>query len=323
METSNGPTLFQTLGGTAACRRLSVAFYARVARDPLLRPLFPGKSFTCAIEEFTAFLVQFLGGPGEDSQRRWWLSLRESHFRFKIGPAERAAWMKNMVQALDDVPIDESARKALLAFFRHSSQYVVNHPKASPAGNGLDTHEEISRRWEAQIHLDEAVAAIRAGDAVRAVALAGNPVLQLTGRSVPSGLLALMVRKGQSEMLDFVRAKLSHDPALVHGRYNGRTLLHEAAAAGSVTIVELLLHLGAAVLRFTWRPAAAMSRWPPPFSIAAQTSKLGILSVRRRYGAPSIVKNRQWPRSSWPAERTGIRLEAKETLPCRQPDPLP
>ena len=62
----SGSNLYEAIGGTAGCRGLSVAFYARVARDPVLRPLFPGKSFTCAIEEFAAFLVQFLGGPGDD-----------------------------------------------------------------------------------------------------------------------------------------------------------------------------------------------------------------------------------------------------------------
>ena len=94
-----------------------MAFYARVERDPILRPLFPGKSFKCAIEEFTAFLAQFLGGPSEHAHRRWWLSLHESHMRFKIGQGERAAWMRNMVQAFDDVPIGEPIRTELLAFF--------------------------------------------------------------------------------------------------------------------------------------------------------------------------------------------------------------
>src|SRR5262249_24945900 len=94
--------LYDALGGTASCRKLSTAFYARVARDPILRPLFPGKTFKCAIEEFTAFLVQFLGGPPEDTQRRWWLRLRESHSRFKIGPRERDAAMKNMIAASND-----------------------------------------------------------------------------------------------------------------------------------------------------------------------------------------------------------------------------
>ena len=108
----DGFNLYQAIGGAATCRKLSASFYARVQRDPVLRPLFPGKTLKCAIEAFAAFLAQFLGGPSEDAQRRWWLSLRESHLRFKIGQKERDAWMKNMTQALDDVPIEESARSA-------------------------------------------------------------------------------------------------------------------------------------------------------------------------------------------------------------------
>src|SRR5438105_1434447 len=95
-ESSADVGLFQSIGCTAGCRQLATAFYARVARDPVLRPFFPGKTFRCAIEELTAFLVQLLGGPDEDIQFRWWLSLRESHQRFQIGEQERAAWMRNM-----------------------------------------------------------------------------------------------------------------------------------------------------------------------------------------------------------------------------------
>src|SRR4051812_34956506 len=122
----DGFNLYQAIGGTATCRKLSAEFYARVERDPVLRPLFPGKTLRCAIEEFSAFLAQLLGGPPEDSQFRWWLSLRESHLRFKIGNKERDAWMANMVRALEDVAIDKSARNALRDFFVRSSAYIVN-----------------------------------------------------------------------------------------------------------------------------------------------------------------------------------------------------
>ena len=54
--------LFETFGGAVKCLELSTALYARVGRDPALRHLFPGKSHRCAIEEFSAFLAQFLGG---------------------------------------------------------------------------------------------------------------------------------------------------------------------------------------------------------------------------------------------------------------------
>ena len=249
----DGFNLYQAIGGAGVCRKLSTSFYARVARDPVLRPLFPGKTLKCAIEEFTAFLAQFLGGPSEDAQRRWWLSLRESHLRFKIGQKERDAWMKNMMQALDDVPIEESARRALGALFERSSAYVVNvgqPPVVADDGGGpsSDIHQEISRRWSAQRTLDEVVAAVQRGAADRAISLAEGATSRTYvkgNRAVFAALLASMIGSGDDMMLDYVREKLLADPALAQERYSGRTLLHGAAAAGNLITVELLLRLGA------------------------------------------------------------------------------
>ena len=46
-------------------------------------------------------------------------------------------------------------------------------------------------------------------------------------------------------MLEYVAEELNHDPSLTFERYAGRTLLHEAAAAGRLETVQLLLSLGA------------------------------------------------------------------------------
>jgi truncated hemoglobin YjbI len=151
-------TLYGAIGGASGCRRLAEAFYARVGADTLLRPLFPGKTLHCAIEEFAAFLIQFLGGPAEDSQRRWWVSLRESHARFRIGSGHREAWMSLMVQALDDAEIVEPARTALREFFGESSAYLVNQGERPRI---VKARGELADRWQAQLELDEAAAAIR------------------------------------------------------------------------------------------------------------------------------------------------------------------
>jgi ankyrin repeat protein len=173
--------------------------------------------------------------------------------RFKIGPEERAAWLRNMVQAFDDVPIGEPIRSELLALFDRSSAYLVNRgekpavsdiPSRTPDNNSM--RAEISRRWEAQMQLDAAVAAIGSGDADGAISLAGSSALQTCARSVHSGLLALMIRSGDGVMLGYVHERVRRDPALVHERLrHGRTLLHEAAAAGNLSVTELLLSLGA------------------------------------------------------------------------------
>lgn len=241
--------LHQAIGGTSTWRRLSEAFYARVDRDPLLRPLFPGTTLHCAIEAFTAFLVQVFGGPAEDTQRRWWLSLRESHQRFQIGPKERAAWMDNMIKALEDAGIEEPFRGALREFFERSSAHVVNGGESAlaAADPGSDSiRQEMSLCWEGQRALDAAVAAVRENNAENAIAAAEN-LRSRFGRdpSVLAGLLALMMGRGNIAMRRYVEGRLAGDPSLVRERYAGRTLLHQASAQGNLTIVEALLRLGA------------------------------------------------------------------------------
>src|ERR1044071_2181696 len=111
--------MYDAIGRAAGCRRLSAAFYGRVAKDPLLRPLFPGKTFKCAIDEFAAFLVQLCGGPAEESQKRWWVSLRASHARFPLTAEHRDRWLKLMSATLAESDIDETLHRDLLAFFEH------------------------------------------------------------------------------------------------------------------------------------------------------------------------------------------------------------
>lgn len=242
----NSVDLFDAIGGSAACRQLSTAFYARVAKDPVLRPLFPGKTFKCAIEAFAAFLVQFLSGPSEDTQRRWFLSLRESHLRFPIGQKERDAWMGNMTTALDDVQLKEPIRSALHDLFQQSSAYLVNTGQPVPASD-RPLHPEIGHRWDEQRALDEAVAAVRAGDLDRVVTLSGSAPLQACFRRngpVFASFVGVLVGSGHAGLADYARATLLRNPDLAHQFYSGRSLLHAASAAGNLSIVELLLHLG-------------------------------------------------------------------------------
>jgi len=250
----SGFDLHRAIGGTAGCRKLATVFYARVGQDPLLRPFFPGKTMKCAIEAFAAYLAQLFGGPAKDAQRRWWLSLRESHLRFNIGPAETAAWMNNMAGALADVQMEEPVRAALREFFDQASAYLVNTEGASTeAGKPIEPlngviPEEIARRWNAQRELDETVAAVRSGDAERAIMLAGSSTLQSCyhrNRSVLAGLLGVMMDSSNDEMLRYVQKRIVADPALVQERYRGRTLLHEASANCILPVVKLLLQLGA------------------------------------------------------------------------------
>jgi hemoglobin len=227
--------LLEGLGGEAGCKRLSAGFYARVGTDPVLRPLFPGKTFKCAIEEFAAFLIQFLGADEEQTQRRWWLSLRESHARFRIGPAERRAWLKHMAATLDATPLDEATRKALRQFFEHSSAYISGEETARPE------HDELAARWDEQCILDHAIAAIAAGRDHEAIALAPQ---FMSRPAVFVGLLARMAQSGRAGLIGFVVDAVERDASLATRRSGGRALLHYASAAGCLEVVAALLGIG-------------------------------------------------------------------------------
>jgi hemoglobin len=228
-------TLLEALGGEAGCRRLSAAFYARVGKDPVLRPLFPGKNLRCATEQFAAFLIQFLGGDEEQTQARWWLSLRESHSRFKIGTAERSAWLKHMGATLDAAGLDEGAGAGLRQFFLHSSAYVVSKGACEPENRELAAH------WAGQRALDDAVGAIADGRDHEALRLAAQFGARPT---VFVGLLARMMQAGRGELLRFVVEAVERDPSLAARRFGGRSLLHFAAGAGCREVVALLLRMG-------------------------------------------------------------------------------
>ena len=206
--------LLEALGGEEGCRKLSAAFYARVGKDPVLRPFFPGKSVRCATEEFAAFLIQFLGGDEEQTQHRWWLSLRESHARFQIGPDARRAWLRLMEATLDAAPLDEATRDALRHFFSGSSAYLIERDNAEW------DHEELAARWSEQRVLDSVVAAIVEGRDDETLALAPRFAPR---PSVFVGLLARMLRTGRAKLIRFVFKAAENDPSLATRRFAGTT----------------------------------------------------------------------------------------------------
>src|SRR2546430_8388219 len=261
---SQGVDLYHALGGMDTCRELSEAFYAHVEHDPVLRPLYPPTLKGCPIEALAAFFIQFFGGPCEYAPRRWSLSLRETHLRFKIGHKEREAWFTAMDQAIEEVEISEPVRSALRWFFAQSSAFFINQPPEAanespsflehPIGNQnvqerSCIHQDIAERWQAQRMLEEMVAAVRQGNAPAVLAVVESPVMQATftrDRAAFLSFLAILSSSNQRALLDFVRQTLLTTPELVQERYTyDRTLLHEVAGQGNLAMVELLLHLGA------------------------------------------------------------------------------
>ncbi|TAN32407.1 globin [bacterium] len=121
-------SLYELAGGEPAFWLLVERFYARVASDPLLRPMYPEEDLAGATERLALFLIQFWGGPRTYEERRGHPRLRLRHQPFIIGRAERDAWLGHMVAAVESMDLAPALRKALVDYFEKASTAMINQP---------------------------------------------------------------------------------------------------------------------------------------------------------------------------------------------------
>jgi len=120
--------VFEAAGGAETFKTLVERFYARVASDPVLRPIYPEEDLSSATEHLTLFLIQYWGGPTTYSAQRGHPRLRLRHQPFAIGQAERDAWLKHMTAAVNSLDLSPEVRKAMLDYFETTSTAMINRP---------------------------------------------------------------------------------------------------------------------------------------------------------------------------------------------------
>lgn len=121
------PSLFSRAGGMPFFERLVDAFYAQVADDDVLAPLYPEyPDFAGARRRLTLFLAQYWGGPTTYSDERGHPALRMRHMRFHVGPAERDRWLQHMAAAVADVCDDPSIAAELMHYFVPVAEHLRN-----------------------------------------------------------------------------------------------------------------------------------------------------------------------------------------------------
>ncbi|HST48811.1 MAG TPA: globin [Jatrophihabitans sp.] len=113
-------------GGEQTFRLLVERFYAGVAMDPLLRPLYPEEDLGPAADRLTLFLIQYWGGPSTYSQTRGHPRLRMRHAPFVIGAAERDAWLRHMREALDSLDLPEDVAAELWRYLTMAAESMRN-----------------------------------------------------------------------------------------------------------------------------------------------------------------------------------------------------
>ena len=119
-------SLYDAVGGEPVFRRLVADFYAGVATDPVLRPLYP-EDLGPAEDRLRMFLVQYWGGPTTYSEQRGHPRLRMRHVAWQVGTRERDAWLALMAAAVARLDVPEEARAAIWEHLERAAHSLVNH----------------------------------------------------------------------------------------------------------------------------------------------------------------------------------------------------
>lgn len=121
-------SFYDRIGGHATFEQLVSHFYALVAIDPILRPMYPDGDFKEAAERLMMFLEQYWGGPNTYSEQRGHPRLRARHASFHIASNERDAWIKNMKSAVAELEVDATLKRELWNYLEMAANSLINQP---------------------------------------------------------------------------------------------------------------------------------------------------------------------------------------------------
>jgi hemoglobin len=121
-------SFYEEMGGEALFTDLVSQFYAQVALDPILRPMYPEGDLKAAALRLQWFLEQYWGGPTTYQENRGHPRLRMRHAEFHINLAAHDAWLKAMRTAVDGVEMKPELKAQLWSYLEMAAAAMVNQP---------------------------------------------------------------------------------------------------------------------------------------------------------------------------------------------------
>jgi len=119
---------YEQVGGEKFFADLVSRFYAHVATDPILRPMYPDSDMKGAAERLQMFLEQYWGGPTTYQDNRGHPRLRIRHAGFHIDSTARDAWLNAMHTAIEGIEMDATLRGQLWSYIEMAANSMVNQP---------------------------------------------------------------------------------------------------------------------------------------------------------------------------------------------------
>lgn len=124
--TGPAQTFFDAVGGEPTFRRIVARFFALVPQDEVLAAVYPLDDLDAAEERLRLFLMQYWGGPTTYSDERGHPRLRMRHAPFRVGLAERDAWVRAMRTAIDAADLDAARHEELCLYIESTATHMIN-----------------------------------------------------------------------------------------------------------------------------------------------------------------------------------------------------
>ncbi len=127
-------TFFDEIGGLPVIEQIVSRFYAGVATDPVLGPMYPQEDLAdgSAARRLALFLAQYWGGPTTYSDNRGHPRLRMRHAPFAVTPAARDRWLHHFRAGLDAAQLTPEQDARFWDYVTHAAQFMVNSPDPQP-----------------------------------------------------------------------------------------------------------------------------------------------------------------------------------------------
>ncbi|QCX26904.1 globin [Nocardioides jishulii] len=121
-------TFYDEIGGMETIRTIVDTFYAGVAEDEVLRPMYEEEDLAPAADRFALFLAQYWGGPSTYGEQRGHPRLRMRHATFPVDSDAASHWLQHFRAGLDAADLTPEQDEKFWAYVTHAAQFLVNTP---------------------------------------------------------------------------------------------------------------------------------------------------------------------------------------------------
>ena len=121
-------TFFEEIGGLPVVEGIVARFYAGVAEDEVLRPMYRDEDLAdgSAARRLALFLAQYWGGPTTYGEERGHPRLRMRHAPYAVDSTARDHWLQHFRAALDESGLTHEQDERFWSYVSYAADFMRN-----------------------------------------------------------------------------------------------------------------------------------------------------------------------------------------------------